>query len=163
MSEQCFEEKFQKATAYWSNMVLAFLNGSKTCCVLRKAKRDEGPKHVCDGKFRQRHRLSGSINVVGGFSRSFYVCRWRNFPSPMHMFWSCVTLGFFNSGIRMAFLSCLLTKIMDSTPSYSSCYSTFPLIKYLCTHCKRFFQAHRRVVRIGMNIFFEYSVSAKQK
>jgi hypothetical protein len=43
---------------------------------IRKAKRDAGPKHVRtvgDRKFRQLHRLSGQIYVVGGFFRSFYV------------------------------------------------------------------------------------------
>jgi hypothetical protein len=40
---------------------------------VRKAKRDAGPKHVGDGKFRQQNRLSSPIYVVGGFFRFFYV------------------------------------------------------------------------------------------
>jgi hypothetical protein len=38
-----------------------------------KAKRDAGPQHMGDVKFRRPHRQRALIYVVGGFYRSFYV------------------------------------------------------------------------------------------
>jgi hypothetical protein len=60
---------------------------------VRKANRDEGPKHVGGGKFRQPHRLSGPIYML--LSDFSDPSMWMSEFSVTHMFWSCVKLGFF--------------------------------------------------------------------
>jgi hypothetical protein len=68
--------------------------------LFKKAKRDAGPKHVCDGKFRHphgsigkirhQHRLGRSITYVdGGLFRPIHV-------SGLHHAW------LFNSGCTVA-------------------------------------------------------------
>jgi hypothetical protein len=46
---------------------------------VRKTKRDAGPKHEGDGKFRHPHRTIGKIRHLGPLD----ICGLRNFPS-MH-------------------------------------------------------------------------------
>jgi hypothetical protein len=64
---------------------------------VKKAERDAGPQHKGDGKFRHPYtvdREALSLVLTAFSDRS----TWMTEFSVTLVFWSCVTLGFFNSG-----------------------------------------------------------------
>jgi hypothetical protein len=72
------------------------MHGSLKSITVRKPKRDAGPKHKGDGKFRHPHRYcrgAQSMLLTDFSDRSTWMMK----ISVTLLFWSCVTLGFFNS------------------------------------------------------------------